>query len=464
MSLWLILSIFTGTSAAAVLLWLFIPRESYYDSSQAERGSRNAAASKARICVLVLGDIGRSPRMQNHALSLATYGVAVDLVGYVDSELHPDLANHPHVTVHAIGTTPRLLQTSNSTLFLLLGPVKVLYQLWSLWAVLAHHTRPAKWLLVQNPPSIPTLFVAALVCRLRNTQFAIDWHNFGYTILALKLGENHPLVKISEAYEKWFSRSADVNFTVSEAMSRQLKREFRIKAPVRRLYDRPNPDFKPLDPEQRQEFRRSKELVEHLHGLPSPNGNYKVLVSSTSWTPDEDFSILLAALVAYDRTARGSMPQLPELIVVITGKGPQKESYVHKIQQLKLQGKLKKVTIKTAWLPTREYAKLLASADVGISLHQSSSGVDLPMKVVDMFGAGLPVVGWSMFESWSELVKENVTGRGFGSIEELKAVLIQLLSDDGQQLTRLREGVLKERDHTWDEEWRASAGRAFGVI
>lgn len=35
-----------------------------------------------RIAVLVLGDIGRSPRMQNHAVSLAKAGWNVDLIGF----------------------------------------------------------------------------------------------------------------------------------------------------------------------------------------------------------------------------------------------------------------------------------------------------------------------------------------------------------------------------------------------
>jgi beta-1,4-mannosyltransferase len=35
-----------------------------------------------RVQVVVLGDIGRSPRMQNHALSIAKHGGTVDLIGY----------------------------------------------------------------------------------------------------------------------------------------------------------------------------------------------------------------------------------------------------------------------------------------------------------------------------------------------------------------------------------------------
>ena len=35
-----------------------------------------------RIQVLVLGDIGRSPRMQYHTLSIAKHGGFVDLIGY----------------------------------------------------------------------------------------------------------------------------------------------------------------------------------------------------------------------------------------------------------------------------------------------------------------------------------------------------------------------------------------------
>uniref|UniRef100_A0A4W5KA89 Uncharacterized protein n=1 Tax=Hucho hucho TaxID=62062 RepID=A0A4W5KA89_9TELE len=43
---------------------------------------RRDALTERRVCVLVLGDIGRSPRMQYHALSLSKHGYSVTFVGF----------------------------------------------------------------------------------------------------------------------------------------------------------------------------------------------------------------------------------------------------------------------------------------------------------------------------------------------------------------------------------------------
>ncbi|KAF2198481.1 chitobiosyldiphosphodolichol beta-mannosyltransferase [Delitschia confertaspora ATCC 74209] len=417
------------------------------------------------VQVVVLGDIGRSPRMQYHAISIAKHGGSVQLIGYKESEIHPDIVFNPLIKIMPLTPSPSFLHSSSNLLFPIVAPLKALWQAFSLYYALGYETEPSRWMLVQNPPSIPTLAIAQLICFLRNTHLVIDWHNFGYSILAMKLGPNHPLVKIASLYENIFSRSAAFHFTVTHAMARVLSSSYGVTALP--LHDRPAELFRPISWEQRKQFlsglEQTKEYADEicesssLHRSPG----WKLIVSSTSWTADEDFSILLDALCAYSAAATSKV-KLPKILAIITGKGPMKDYYLERVAALNQEKRLLNVVIQTAWLTPSDYALLLASADLGISLHTSSSGVDLPMKVVDMFGAGLPVVGWGKFEAWPELVKQDVNGKGFESSEQLCQQLVELFEDkDGKLLGKLKDGALEESKRRWDEEWDRVGGKLF---
>ncbi|KXT02059.1 hypothetical protein AC578_6684 [Pseudocercospora eumusae] len=432
----------------------------YFEENKNSDGRLNFEAS---VQVVVLGDIGRSPRMQYHALSIAQHGGIVDIIGYTGAEIHPDILRNRMINIIAIEPLPPQLQTSNRLLFLILAPLKILHQVWSLYHAMAQRTPPSKWMLVQNPPSIPVLAICQIVCFFRNTRLVIDWHNFGYSILALKLGASHPLVKVSEWYEKLISsHGVHAHFTVTNAMARVLNEKWKIHNALP-LHDRPADIYQPLTPHSRKQL---------LLSLPATKpyaqdillGSCRLLVSSTSWTADEDFSLLLNALVHYSSSidlASDSETPLPKILAIITGRGPQRDHYLSEIRSLTESGKLDHCLVSTAWLSPQQYAALLGSADLGVSLHTSSSGVDLPMKVVDMFGTGLPVAGWGKFEAWGELVREGENGRGFESAQGLSEILKELFGGDGEELKRLREGAMKETRRRWNDEWMPVAGKLF---
>ncbi|RFU27041.1 hypothetical protein B7463_g9312, partial [Scytalidium lignicola] len=436
-------------------------------TTKAQDGSNTPRTEpKISVQVLVLGDIGRSPRMTYHAMSIAQHGGRVDVIGYQESTIPPGL-NNPLITIVPLPLPPLILR-GKTLPFILAGPLKVLWQIYTLFHALSYRTKPARWLIVQNPPSIPTLLIALVVCFLRNTHLIIDWHNYGWSILAGTRGSAHPFVRISKAYEAWLGQWAPTaSFTVTDAMAKQLRAApYNIRSPILTLHDRPATIFQPIQsPQARARFlERVPETKEFANDI--INGETKLLVSSTSWTPDEDFDILLTALVSYSSSvsSASNSKSLPQILAIITGKGPQKEHYLSQIAELKRTNKLQNVTISTAWLSIEDYATLLACADLGVCLHMSSSGVDLPMKVVDMFGAGLPVAGYNGYESWGELVHEGENGEGFKDAEGLAMILRELFSaeDGGKKLAKLRKGAVKEGSRRWDEEWDGVAGRLLG--
>lgn len=466
---------------------------------EAKIGRRNRAA------VVVLGDFGRSPRMQYHALSLARQAcLEVDIVAYGGSDPHSAVLGNQSIHIHKMTqwpTIPRNLPKILHPLMLLLKPLIQFLML--LWFLCVKIPAPDVFI-VQNPPSVPTLVAVKWASWLRRSAFIVDWHNFGYTLLALSLGRSSVFVAIYHWFEKHFGKMANGSLCVTRAMQHELAQNWGINAAV--LYDQPPEFFRPTSLEEKHKlFCRihghlsqpyglrdcishgmvemgSRDLNKTLFTAQVDNDIFlkrnrpAVIVSSTSWTPDEDFGILLEAAVMYDRRVAALLNEddsteeeviwkeiydgkqflYPMLLFIITGKGPEKEKYEEKIKKLNL----KRVSFRTMWLSAEDYPLLLGSADLGVCLHTSSSGLDLPMKVVDMFGCGLPVcaVSYSCIE---ELVKVEKNGLLFSSSSELADELLMLFKgfpDECNALKSLRNGALEMGSSArWATEWEKNA-------
>ena len=135
-----------------------------------------------------------------------------------------------------------------------------------------------------------------------------------------------------------------------------------------------------------------------------------IVVCPTSWTPDEDFDLLLETLERTERKlveVKGKAePATPDLAVLMTGRGPLKPEFEKRLARRTLG----RVAVRTVWLEPADYPVLVGMADAGLCLHQSSSGLDLPMKLADFRGAGVPVCAYDYAPVISEVLT-NGSGR-----------------------------------------------------
>jgi beta-1,4-mannosyltransferase len=393
--------------------------------------------------------------MQYHALSLAVNGSDVDLIGLEGAPLQPALTAEPRIHSRRLpdrGFASRA--TKGRSRFVWMSAARASLQSARLLSALLRLPKPDV-ILVQNPPAVPTLAVAWTAARMRGARFVIDWHNLSHTILAVRLGERHRAVRALAHSERRWARRADAHLAVSHTLAEWLQREWRITAAV--VHDRPLPAF------ARTDLQAASELWHRLaHDLALGSRRIPLVVAPTSWTPDEDFDLLLEALERADRTVatRAAALPAPDLAVLLTGRGEMRSTFEKRLTRRQF----KRLAVRTAWLEPADYPTLVAMADAGLCLHQSSSGLDLPMKLADFRGAGVPVCAYDYGPVLTEVLTPGHEGITFHEPGQLAAVLVALATADLSAVPGFaasRTWLTGNPPERWQESWEQTARKVL---
>jgi len=393
--------------------------------------------------------------MRYHAHALAANGVDVDLVGLEGTPLPREITDEPRIAVHRI-PTPRLKirgELTGST-YAAAGLFDAMRISFRLWRTLRTLRRP-DLVLVANPPAFPTLAVTWFSLRRRGVRFVVDWHNLGYTLLQLRLGQWHPAVRLARWYERRDARRVEANLCVSRGLAAFLESRFGVKQ-AHVLYDRPASVFAPIDRADRERARQA--LFARL-GIRANTVGF--IVCPTSWTEDEDFDVVIEAVIRLEERVRGweagsSERRFPELVILVTGDGARRAEFERRFAGLPAR----RIQLRARFLDPEDYPRVVGSADLGLCLHRSSSGLDIPMKIADLFGAGVPVCALDYGACLAERVRHGDNGLLFSTGGQLADILFDLFESfpaDQKALDRLRTGARKLARPTWEEGWAREA-------
>lgn len=431
--------------------------------------------NKQSAAILVLGDLNRSPRMLNHCKAISQVISEIDevsLIGFDGGELRSDISTDKKIKIYFIPEKiNNFLKKLPRILFILSALIRIILQIFFLFYILLFKIPRPNFLILQNPPGIPAIYICSIVCFIRRTTFIIDWHNYGYTILQVN-GRNKYITYIAKIYEKLYGKCASLNFCVSEAMRKHLKDELKINAI--NLPDRAMKNvFRRLNlNETHQLFQKYVELkdkfteIDEMGEIKYVKDRPILMISSTSWTPDEDFDLLLNSLIETEKNLLklcDDFSKIRKVLLIITGRGPMKEVFMKKVEQTDLRI----FTIKSIWLDSDDYPKLLGAGDLGICLHYSSSGFDLPMKVVDMFSAQLPVATYN-YETVNELVKKDYNGFLFKTKEELCKIIQEVLieysfKNCNKNIEEFRHNLRDFSQYDWITQWEEIAYKSIVI-
>ncbi len=408
-----------------------------------------------RAAIVAVGDLGRSARMQYHAHALVAHGVDVDLVGLDGTPLPRAIADEPRISVHRVAPATLRQRTSKSSISYSVAAVLDAVRLsLRLRRTLKRLPRP-DLVLVQNPPAFPTLVVTWWALRRKGVRFVIDWHNLGYTMLRLRLGRWHPAVRLARWFERRDAKMVDANLCVSRGLASFLQNRFGAQARV--LYDRPAAVFAPIDRADRERFRQALFSRLGVRG----GGVVGFIVCPTSWTEDEDFDLVIDGVLRLEERIRGweaagAGRRFPDLVILVTGDGVRRAKFERRFAGLPAR----RIQLRTRWLDPEDYPRVVGSADLGLCLHRSSSGLDIPMKVADLFGAGVPVCALDYGASLAERVRHGDNGLLFSRAQQLADVLFDIFETfpaDQHLLDRLRAGARRSARPTWEEGWEREA-------
>lgn len=436
------LALLTSVLAASSLIFIFVTLVALllirYYHLQRVKANHIAPA----ILVISQSPANHSPRVAAHVHALLHFFPEYAVVLLAEP---PNPISEERLAFFPLPQYPPLAQRNVFTLFKKAASLFIAQA--SCLSTISCLPLGVRHIILATPPALPLLplLILSRPFIFPRSQITVDVHNLAFTLSA-QHKPNPYFLFLAKELELRFLRRAHTLWTVSKALSDFL---FHIGNGATVLRDLPSDSFTKLRRQPLSEHEK-KELITRVQDQATEFGaslldeDVPMLVSSTSWTPDEDLSMLRTAIQKLDEEGL-------RLRVVITGKGPLRSSFERGLEHINLQN----VQLWLAWLPFTDYAALLSTATLGVSLHASSSALDLPMKAVDMLGAGLPVLGLR-YACIDELVKDGTNGLLFDNSEELSCCIRRVLKDD-QELQILRKGAAESFEEEWLPYWETTA-------